>query len=585
MIIICEECATAYNMDDSLIDADGSKVRCTKCRHEFVVYPHDGAEGTGADPETATDPAPGGDENLALLDARPLPVDFDDGHDSLDDERKTAICGDGIGIEMDPESGDGELTLEKEDGLEDFAENDLPAIEDLEDFDEALLAECNEPPAGEMPDPEAELLLEEEATGSVDDAVEDPQQDTLDLSDIEDLVNSGDFPGADEPSEPEAEEEPLLLEPEEEDGRERMDIGGDDEPWEALDISEIEKMLAEDDGPAPEVPLLEEDEEPVLELDDFPEAFAGEAKPDPLEDILLETDDPQSEPEIEIQFETEAESIESGGAEEQAPAGEIEPEILLEEQTPAEEAVSEILFEEPAPVDFEGETFLPDDAGSAVGPSDSGVTAVLDGGATQVLDSTLEISPAETPANTRKSRKPLLAAAAALIVIAAIVLAVSLAGIRVSDVAGFIKSVPFAGDFFGPEEKDPAGNMRILPLEETVSGKFVNNTKSGRLFVIEGRVRNAYDHPRSHIKIVGRLYQKGKRLSKTTRVYCGNILSDAELKAMDMGNINRRLVNHRGDTQSNLHLKPGRSIPFMIVFSQLPDSLDEYAIQVDSSSG
>jgi hypothetical protein len=260
--------------------------------------------------------------------------------------------------------------------------------------------------------------------------------------------------------------------------------------------------------------------------------------------------------------------------------------MLAEDDAPApEEAVPEIRFEEPAPVEFDGETFRPEDAGTVAGPSDSDVTAVLNGGATLIIDGPPEIPAAETPANERKNRKPLLVAAAALIVVAAIALTGRLTGLRVADVSEMTKSVPPLGDLLGSGKKDPAGNMRILPLEETVSGKFVDNIKSGRLFVIEGRVRNTYNHPRSHIKIVGRLYQKGNRPSKTTQAYCGNILSGAELEAMDMGNINRRLDNHAGENQSNLHLKPGRSIPFMIVFSQLPDNLDEYAVQVDSSSG
>ena len=125
----------------------------------------------------------------------------------------------------------------------------------------------------------------------------------------------------------------------------------------------------------------------------------------------------------------------------------------------------------------------------------------------------------------------------------------------------------------------------IFPLEETISGKFIDNSSTGKLFVIKGRVQNAYDHPRSHIRIVGRLYKKGSRLSKIARVYCGNILSDSELEAMDMGVISRRLGNPSGDGRSNLKVKKGNVVPFMIVFNQLPDNLDEYSIEVAGSSG
>ena len=39
MIVTCNECESSFNVDDSLIKADGSKVRCSKCSSVFVVYP------------------------------------------------------------------------------------------------------------------------------------------------------------------------------------------------------------------------------------------------------------------------------------------------------------------------------------------------------------------------------------------------------------------------------------------------------------------------------------------------------------------------------------------------------------------
>ena len=48
--------------------------------------------------------------------------------------------------------------------------------------------------------------------------------------------------------------------------------------------------------------------------------------------------------------------------------------------------------------------------------------------------------------------------------------------------------------------------------------------------------------------------------------------------------INKRLHNRFGDKKSNLKVKTGKSIPFMIVFDKLPQNLDEYTIEVDGSS-
>lgn len=39
MIIQCEECGTKFGLDDSMLKEQGSKVRCSRCKHVFMVYP------------------------------------------------------------------------------------------------------------------------------------------------------------------------------------------------------------------------------------------------------------------------------------------------------------------------------------------------------------------------------------------------------------------------------------------------------------------------------------------------------------------------------------------------------------------
>ena len=134
------------------------------------------------------------------------------------------------------------------------------------------------------------------------------------------------------------------------------------------------------------------------------------------------------------------------------------------------------------------------------------------------------------------------------------------------------------------EEKDVAGNLKIIPMGKTISHKFIENSASGDIFVIKGRVRNDYDHPRSYIKITGKLYRQGKALAKTATVYCGNVLTDSDLAQMNMTLINKRLQNRFGDKRSNIKVKAGKTIPFLIVFNKLPANLDEYTVEVSGSS-
>ncbi len=39
MIVECEKCQVAFNVNDSLIKPGGSKLRCSKCKHIFTIYP------------------------------------------------------------------------------------------------------------------------------------------------------------------------------------------------------------------------------------------------------------------------------------------------------------------------------------------------------------------------------------------------------------------------------------------------------------------------------------------------------------------------------------------------------------------
>ena len=144
--------------------------------------------------------------------------------------------------------------------------------------------------------------------------------------------------------------------------------------------------------------------------------------------------------------------------------------------------------------------------------------------------------------------------------------------------------IPYLSDKLNPKEKDVAGNLKIIPLGGTINGRFVSDSQGKQRFVIHGKIKNDYDHPRSFIKITGKIYQKGGKLVKTETVYCGNVLSDSELIGMNILAINKRLHNRFGDKRSNLKVKTGKSIPFMIVFDKLPGNLDEYTVEVDGSS-
>ncbi|MGE5259226.1 MAG: DUF3426 domain-containing protein [Hyphomicrobiales bacterium] len=155
-----------------------------------------------------------------------------------------------------------------------------------------------------------------------------------------------------------------------------------------------------------------------------------------------------------------------------------------------------------------------------------------------------------------------------------------------SDLSDYLKDleVPYLGKIFQSEPEDTAGNLKIAPVSESLSAEFIDNPGAGRLCVIKGQVRNNYDHPRSFIRVTAKLYSKNKTLAKTATVFAGNVLSNQELAAQDLAAITGRLKNKTGVNNLNVGVKPGRSIPFMAVFDNLPGNLEEYSVEVAGSS-
>lgn len=154
-------------------------------------------------------------------------------------------------------------------------------------------------------------------------------------------------------------------------------------------------------------------------------------------------------------------------------------------------------------------------------------------------------------------------------------------GIKIS-VTDTIREIPFVGDLLKPDVKD-VGNLYVNIFEKTVKGKFVDNPKIGTLFVVTGQIKNEYEHSRRFIRITGKIYKKGRALVKTETIYCGNLLSETELKNLNHVAITKRLKNRFGDKRINMKVNKGQALQFMIVFPNVPSGLEEYSVQVAGS--
>ena len=130
-------------------------------------------------------------------------------------------------------------------------------------------------------------------------------------------------------------------------------------------------------------------------------------------------------------------------------------------------------------------------------------------------------------------------------------------------------------DYLG-SKISPDGNT-ILPKSQ-LRGYYIDNINAGRIFVIEGKAINNSSETKGFIKVKGALFDSmGNKLAET-EVYCGNILSGEELMELEADQINYRLNSHGGDPPVNMNIPPQKSIPFMVVFFDLPEDIKKFSV-------
>ena len=528
MIITCKECNANFKLDESLLKPTGSKVRCSKCNEIFVAYPPKISEEIEAPVE--------------------MELDVEDQKVTEDlevDNKETA----------DPD----ELDFSDMDKLID--DEEAPKSEDILDEDtEDLDLDLDLEPETEKSKEDLEAKVDQEAS------------DELDLSDLESLLDEEE--AASESSADETVEDlDLKIAPETDVSMEKMPPSAATEDLDELDLSDLEEILDLDE------PMSEEKSVPddiELELDMETEPELEKVSEDGEVEDLEEVDLSEIEKMLEVEEETEGEPLEK----------EMGLELDMEE-TPADTTLSEDSSQvEVYELDeAEDRTDEPEADEAAVAEErepefEVGESVEEDQLEDEAVDEEL-MAEEMTPAKKKRVSKPLV-----FLLILVLLAGGSYGTYVLLDFMNieipYINKIPFIRDYFKPKVSDPTGSLKIDTLD--VNSKFLLNVKEGKLFVITGRVKNGYPDVRRFISINGKLYKKGKILTQTEKVFCGNVLSDIELSNMDLEAIKKRLSNRVGDNKSNMEIKPGGELPFMIIFSNLPEDLEEFSIEVAGST-
>lgn len=568
MIITCEECDTSFNLDEKFVKPSGSKVRCSQCRHVFVAYPPPVMESD----ETGRQSEPAGQAGDA-----PAEV----GAGASDSSSAEAIAASGaLTFDEDPEAGADQAFEEALEALDlgDLSPLDADSAADDDDIDmteiENLFQDddwaAEKPPLAD----DAAASLAADPTPETPAADEDDEDEVIDLSDLEEMLDfeedldtvepqeveltlsddfgaEGEMPAIDDGSLEEDDEDlsdlETLLEEDEADAPAGSDAAADDlqraegedlddDEVEMLDLSELGGTLDDEDDRAPaDAPVAAGDEDLELQLD-----FES----------TVDEDQKTADDDFELQFETEAGEKDAGLATAAAAAGGL---AAAADKPDDRKGASETVASAARPADRQ--------KAHQQKPYQSVERAEKRGGSTLALILLL------------------------LILLAVGVLALQrFLGVNIPYVTDLTRNIPYIGEFVQPQGQvsDPAGNLHLSTLE--INSRFIENDSAGKLFIITGQVKNGYTVARSHIQVNGKIYSQGKQLVKSENVFSGNILSDLDLKNLSFDDIRSRLNNKDGLQMANVDVKPGATVPFMLVFSDLPENLEEFTIEVGGSS-
>ena len=560
MIVRCEACQTRFRLADEKIKAGGTKVRCSKCKEVFTVMPPEPepAEETvdygSFNMEKVADEAPAEDsppneeppsETSATEDAAPpeesaleesSALDFS----GLESEMGDAVANDELADEFSFVDTSQLQNTESEAG-EDTAEEESPAKE--EPREESSLDEStafNDAfSETEKPDGAMEFEFNEEPEAS-----ESASSDEIDFSaDESSAVDEIDFSTAEDTDEQEPSDEFSFA-----------DDSGDD----AFAFGDVEEK--------PPTSASEETSEP----DEF--SFGDE---DPFaDDSSSEWEEKTSNEDTSFDFEEP--QFDNNEAAAESPAAQSGSdglqfgEIDFASDTPEEEAPG---FD--SDDDFSSASMEQKEEPESFSPSQES--------SRPPADDYNDEEPLPAPPQPKKSS---LSRILVLLVLLLVILGGAAGFLFIQEGAINLNTIgqylPFLQEYIGEAPVSSPGDR----IGINVFGSSYVNGEAGQMLVIQGAAVNNHPATRSAITIKGVLLDaQGQTLLQQT-VFCGNKLDDTALKTMSFAAIEEAMNNQFGDSLSNMNVAAGASIPFTIVFRNLPEGLANINVEVvDSKPG
>ncbi len=564
MIITCEKCDVNFNLNESLLKPSGSKVRCSKCKHVFTAYPPM-PEKELKIPEEVKEDAPDleADDDLDFSGLEQMLESDDSSKDEKPSgkdrfEAETVEIEDDVEEEIDISGLEHMLESGEESGLSD--DLDFSFDSDESDEAEAVSVADDEPEDLELDlSPEPDEADEVEAVAAADDELEDLELE-LDNEDAEKTLES-DLLSTKTVSAIEKDSDDLDIE---------LDIDeeseGSEEPLETseelIDLAELEQTLEmellspggddESEGEPENVDLELADDEDMIDEDEEGKIFepANDADVSDIEQMLdmdSDTGADAASDEIELEFDID-------GKPDDDQAG-LEPDSTFVVDEEKESVVSEDQMAE------EGAAKAKPKAKAKAKPK--------------------EVSKIKSVKEKKISTPVVVLIVIALLIGAAVggYFLLESQGVKIPSIKEL--NIPYISDLFASGAKKDMGTVEAV--QSNVRSEFADNAVLGRLFVISGEVKNSTSKTHHSIKVTAKLYASGKKLAKSKTVYAGNKLSKEELASSDLAAMNQHQANRFSSSGQLIRVKPGETIPFMIVIPNLPENLEEYKVMVSES--
>ena len=180
-------------------------------------------------------------------------------------------------------------------------------------------------------------------------------------------------------------------------------------------------------------------------------------------------------------------------------------------------------------------------------------------------------SPAPESPRPRSSAGPAVAAVLAVLLAAGAYLGLTTSGRKTLEGA-----VPGVAVLWGGKPAAPAGPKYDL---RNVIGYYESSAASPRILVIKGQVANLSTVEKSGIRVHAVLLDNTDAVLAQQAVYAGNVLSGEAIRTGTRDTLSKVMGNRFGEGLANMHVAPGKAIPFMVVFFDAPANMDSYKLE------